>query len=66
MQFRNTLGPCLRKPCWLQTAHHLSVHSVLYVEGENMLWVNSLHELTGGHELKRAPWMSHDNMANHN
>ena len=36
------------------------------VEGENMLWVNSLHELTGGHELKRAPWMTHDNMANHN
>ena len=34
---------------WLEIAHQHSVHGVREsVEGENVLGVNSLHELTGG------------------
>ena len=49
MQFRNTLGPCVLELVGWQIAHHHLVHGVREsVEGENMLGVNSLHELTGG------------------
>ena len=66
MQFRNTLGPCVLELVGWQIAHHHSVHGVRgSEEGENMLGVNSLHELTG-HELKRTARMTHDNMADHN
>ena len=32
------------------------------VEGENVLWVHSLNELTGGHELRTTAQMTHDSI----
>ena len=66
MQFRNTLGPCILELVGWQIFHYHSHGVRESVEGENMLGVNSLHELTGGHELRRTAWMTHDNMADHN
>ena len=66
MQFKNTLGPCILELVGWQIAHYHSVHGVREsVEGENMIWVNSLHKLTG-QELRRTARMTHDNMVDHN
>ena len=58
----STLGPCICtyvRPCKLRAWLTIAGCVRESVEGENVLWVHSLNELTGGHKLRTMAQMTH-------